>query len=158
MRIMLIDDEKDCLNRLVNILEPAGHHCEVFTLPNKALEAYASNAYDLVITDLKMPGLNGFQVLDAIQLVNSTARVIISTGYGDVQTAIEAVHHKAYAFLTKPVNNDTLFKALKKVETEISDEKNVQEGQVQKLNENSRLINAYKELRAFLYKGYGANI
>lgn len=85
-------------------LKPAGYQWEQFTDPEQAVAAYAVQRHDLVITDLKMPGMNGLQVLQAIRLINPTAKVIICSGYGDAKTVTQALDYGACAFLDKPVD------------------------------------------------------
>lgn len=104
MNILLIDDDSDCLEDLVSALEPAGHRCDKYTHPVKALEMYGGSTYDVVITDMKMPVMNGIEVLKKVREINPEARVIINTGYGDVETAILAVNHRAFAFFGKPID------------------------------------------------------
>ncbi len=99
MNILLIDDELDSFNSLVAAVEPAGNKCKKFNCPVQALETYRQHQdlYGVVITDMKMPGMNGIEFLKQARTLNPEARVIIITGYGDVETAITAVNNGAYA-------------------------------------------------------------
>ncbi|MCL6561233.1 MAG: response regulator, partial [Firmicutes bacterium] len=90
-----------------------------FTVPEEAVEAYYQNPYDVVITDMKMPGLNGIQVLKMVRSVNREAKVIIITAYGNMETAVAAVKNGAYAFFGKPVDFAELMATLEKIEKEI---------------------------------------
>jgi len=123
VNILLIDDDADCLDGLVTALEPAGYRCDKFTIPREALVAYQQDQYDVVITDMKMPGLNGIQVLKKVRSLNPEAKVIINTGYGDVDTAIAAVNNGAYAFFGKPIDLVDLMETLEKIEREIKEQK-----------------------------------
>lgn len=140
MNILLVDDDADCLDGLVTVLEPAGHQCEIFTIPEKALEAYQQKQYDVIITDMKMPGLSGIEVLKKARSINSEAKVIIATGYGDVETAIAALNNGAYAFFGKPIDLNDLMDTLEKVEFE-------QRGQKRERIEHARLAMEYARLK-----------
>lgn len=119
MNIMLIDDDKDCILSLAGAVEPTGHSCEMFTKPERAVELYDGKRYDVVITDMRMPGMNGIEVLKAIRGHNHKARVIIITGYSDVEAVISAMNFGAYAFLGKPVNIGELIETIEKIGAEV---------------------------------------
>lgn len=112
MNIMLIDDDETCLSSLAFVIAPLGHDCETFINPIAAVQAYQEKPYDVVITDLKMPGMNGMQVLQAIRAHNPEAKVIICTGYGDAEKAVTARKHGVYAYFEKPLKITGLFAAL----------------------------------------------
>lgn len=150
MNIMLIDDDLDCMLGMVSAIEPAGHICDTFTLPEKAVEAYSLKLYDVVITDMKMPGMNGLQVLQAIKSKNPNAKVIINTGYGDVDTAISAINHGAYAFFGKPVDIGELLETLEKINMEMETEKKSKEEHARLAVEYARLKIAYDEMMSLL--------
>ncbi|OPY58565.1 MAG: C4-dicarboxylate transport transcriptional regulatory protein DctD [Pelotomaculum sp. PtaU1.Bin035] len=146
MNILLIDDDGDCLDGLATALEPAGNRCDKFTAPGEAVEAYQQNQYDVVITDMKMPGMNGIQVLKKIRSLNPEAKVIINTGYGDVDTAIAAVNNGAYAFFGKPIDLADLMETLEKIEREIGGKKRAEFEHARLAMEYARLKQAYEDL------------
>jgi DNA-binding NtrC family response regulator len=150
MNIMLIDDDKDCLLGLSSAIEPAGYNCELFTAPEEAVTAYDAERHDVVITDMKMPGLTGIQVLKIIKARNPAAKVIIITGYGDVDTAIAAVNYGAYAFFGKPVNIAELVELLEKVDAEVVGRRREREDMEQMMQEYYKLKRAYEELHSLL--------
>lgn len=150
MFILLIDDDADCLDGLVTVLEPAGHRCDAFTVPEKALEAYRQKQYDAVITDLKMPGLNGIDVLKEVRALNNGAKVIIATGYGDVETAIVALNNGACAFLGKPIDLNNLMDTLEKIESELGRQKKARIEHARLAMEYARLKQAYEDLLKLL--------
>jgi DNA-binding NtrC family response regulator len=118
LNILLIDDDADILESLHTALEPAGYRCDKFTVPEKAVEACYQHQYDVVITDMKMPGLNGIEVLKMVRSFDRQAIVIFITAYGDRETAAAAVNHGAYAFFGKPVDFAELMETLEKIEKE----------------------------------------
>lgn len=123
MDILLVDDDVDCLDGLVTAFEPAGHRCDKFTVPEEAVEAYRKKIYDVVITDIKMPGINGVEVIKRIQLLNRKARVIVVTGYGDEEKVVAAARNRAYALFGKPIDINNLMDILFKIESDIDDER-----------------------------------
>lgn len=150
MNILLIDDDADCLEDLVSALEPAGHRCSNYTLPAKAVEEYARTQYDVIVTDMKMPLMNGIEVLKRVRSLNTEARVIIMTGYGDVETAIAAVNNGAYAFFGKPIDLGELMGVLEKIEDEIGRQKKKMEEHARLALEYARLKQAYNDLQRLL--------
>ncbi len=150
MNILLLDDEIDCLVSLAAVLKDAGSQCDEFTVPEKAVEAYRQKQYDVVITDMKMPGMNGIQVLKKIRSLNPAARVIIVTGFGDVETAIAAFNNGAYAFFGKPVDIDELMDTLEKIEGEISGQEKTKIDHARLALEYARLKQVYEEMLELL--------
>ncbi len=150
MYILLVDDDADCLDGLVTVLEPTGHQCDTFTVPEDALEAYQQKQYDVVITDMKMPGLSGIEILKKVRSINTEARVIIATGYGDVETAIAALNNGAYAFFGKPIDLNDLMDTLEKIEGELKGQKKERIEHARLAMEYARLKQAYEDLLKLL--------
>lgn len=146
MKILMIDDEKDCMDSLSAALEPAGHKADLFTSPAEAVTSYEPGKYDVVITDMRMPKMTGIQVLRAIRQKDPQARVIIMTGYGDVDTAIAAVNNGAYAFFAKPVDISELLEVLDKVGKESEQRRLSQEEQAKMAEEYQKLKRAYDDM------------
>lgn len=140
MHILLVDDDAECLEDLVNILAPAGHQYDQFTVPEKALECYQQKQYDMVITDMKMPRLCGIDVLKKVLSINPKAVVVIVTGFAETETAISALNNRAYAFLEKPVEKEQLFEILEKVEALLFEQKKA-------VVEHSQLVKEHKYLK-----------
>ena len=101
-RILVVDDEGVIREGVRRILENAGYQCEVTSSGNLAIEKLQEEDFDLVITDLKMPGMSGMEVLKAIKILQPDVPVIIVTGYSTVDTAVEAMKHGAFDYLAKP--------------------------------------------------------
>lgn len=119
MHIMLIDDDETSLQSLVFALEPLGHACETFADPRAAVQAYRDKPCDITITDLRMPGFDGMQVLREIRSISPGAFVIMCTGYGDYETAVTAIKLGAYAFFEKPVKITDLLEVFEMITEEI---------------------------------------
>lgn len=102
-RILVVDDEKHVLLTLQAILQEDGYRVDTVSDGAQAIEALHASHYDLVLTDLKMPGIDGLEVLGEVQKSSPTTVTIMMTGYGSVGSAIEAVHLGAYEYLLKPM-------------------------------------------------------
>jgi len=113
-KLLLIDDEPDILRVLSMSLKADGY--EVITAPNgtEGIAAFEKEKPDIVITDIKMPGMNGIEVLKNIKTLNVDTEVIIITGHGDIENAIEALKHGASDFINKPVRDEALSIALQR--------------------------------------------
>ena len=101
-RILVIDDEKTVCERLSVELERSGFEVEAYTESSQALERISSQHFDLVITDIKMRGPNGIEVMNFVNENHPTTRVIVITGFATVETAREALKGGAVDFIPKP--------------------------------------------------------
>ncbi len=102
--ILVIDDEEVIRSLLTDVLTEAGHKVVAVASAEEALEKVKDTAFEVVITDLMMPGINGIEILRKVKKVNSDISVIIITGYATVETAVEAMKEGAYDYLSKPFN------------------------------------------------------
>lgn len=111
-RILVIDDEKATLNMFKMLLSAYGH--EVLTAENgeDGIKLFDAKQPELVMTDIKMPGIDGLEVLSRIKAISPNAEVIVITGHGDMELAIKALNLDATDFLNKPVKREDLEKAL----------------------------------------------
>ena len=101
-RMMVIDDDQVIRKGLKRILEQAGYEVEDFASGHLAIEELQRQSFDLVITDLKMPGMSGLDVLKAINVLQPEVPIVLITGYATVETAVEAMKHGAVDFIPKP--------------------------------------------------------
>ena len=108
MTILIVDDEKNIREGLSKALELAGYHALMAATGSEAVRVLERDAVDLVISDLRMPGLSGEQLLRRVVSSYPAIPVIILTGHGTIESAVTAMHAGAYDFLTKPVNLDRL--------------------------------------------------
>lgn len=107
--ILVADDEKNIRNGLEIALEDEGYSVVQAADGNEAWEILTSKDVDLVIADLRMPGMSGQELLKRITSSYPTMPVIILTGHGTIEAAVEAMRNGAVDFLTKPLNLDRLF-------------------------------------------------
>ncbi|MGD2185686.1 MAG: response regulator [Desulfobacterales bacterium] len=113
-KLLLIDDEPDILRVLSMSLKADGY--DVVSAKNgpEGIEAFEQEKPDIVITDIKMPGMDGIEVLKKVKNLKADTEVIIITGHGDIENAIEALKHGASDFINKPVRDEALAIALKR--------------------------------------------
>lgn len=107
VKVLVVDDEKIAARNLQYILSKEGYTVEVaLSGPEavKMLEAEAENGYDLVLTDLRMPEVDGMQILATARALHPDVEVIMVTGFATVSSALEAVKAGAYHYLAKPYN------------------------------------------------------
>jgi DNA-binding NtrC family response regulator len=129
--IFVVDDEEDLLITFKEILEEEGYKVDIESNPVKAVEMVKNNDYDLIISDLKMPGLGGNEFLKEIRKYNNFVSFIILTAYGTVDTAVECMKNGAYDYISKPVDfNDG--KIWKLIENAVKKTKAIKESQYHK--------------------------
>ncbi|MGE5486966.1 MAG: sigma-54-dependent transcriptional regulator [bacterium] len=107
-RILVVDDDES-LRRVMQVqLQQSGYDAAAAASGAEALERLATVPVDLVLTDLKMPGMSGLDLLKRIRAEYPEVIVVLITAYGAVETAVEAMRSGAYDYVTKPVNIDEL--------------------------------------------------
>ena len=113
--ILIVDDEQDLLQLLKRSLEP-DLSCRVKTASNgdAALKYLGADAFDLVLADIKMPGMNGLELLEYIKKDTPDLTVVMMTAHGDIEMAVQAMKSGAYDFITKPFDHDALLLRLEK--------------------------------------------
>ena len=113
--ILIVDDEIDMLQLLKRSLEPELNcRIETTTSAKQALQILTQDSFDLVLADIKMPEMDGLALLELIKRDHPDLTVIMMTGYGRVETAVEAMRNGAYDFITKPFDHDALIVRLEK--------------------------------------------
>lgn len=112
--IMIIDDELDMLETCSRVIEKMGYQSVSFSGGREAIEEMEKIQPDVIITDLKMPEVDGFQVLEAAKTLSSDTSVIVITGYASIDTAVRAMQGGARDYLAKPFTVDELQIVIKK--------------------------------------------
>jgi len=113
-KIAIVDDEKDMRQSISQWLALSGYDTETFASAEEALKAIGPDYPGIVISDIKMPGMDGIQFLKKLMGNDSTLPVIMITGHGDVPMAVEAMRVGAFDFLEKPFNPDRMSELAKK--------------------------------------------
>jgi DNA-binding NtrC family response regulator len=111
--VLVVDDEAIVCHRLKGHLEGHGFQVDAFTQSTKALQALEEKRYHVVVTDLKMAGPTGLDVLHNVRARGYPTQVIIITGYASMEAAREAEAVGAYDFLCKPFELEALTKLVK---------------------------------------------
>lgn len=101
-RIIIIDDERSIRNTMKDILEYEKHEVAVACDGKEALQLIAEQSFDLAFCDIKMPVMDGMEVLEKIKEINSDLAVIMLSGHGTIDTAVEAIKKGAFDFIQKP--------------------------------------------------------
>ena len=108
MKVAIVDDEKDMRQSISQWLALSGFDTETFASAEEALKSLGPDYPGVVVSDIRMPGMDGMQFLKRLMGVDSALPVIIITGHGDVPMAVEAMRVGAYDFLEKPFNSDRM--------------------------------------------------
>ncbi len=106
--VLIIDDEPLMRLSMVDALKAVGYDVEEASTGDEGIEQFRARRYDLVITDLRMPGSDGLQVVQACKAGSSDTEVIVITAHGSVGTAVQAMKLGAYDYITKPFSMDEL--------------------------------------------------
>ncbi len=114
-KILIVDDEMAIRETLKSILEEEGYECAVAADGLDALEKLEKNNFDVIISDIKMPNMDGMELMDRVSNISPETFFIIMTAYASVQTAIETLRKGAYDYLIKPVEFDDLLIRLKRL-------------------------------------------
>ena len=138
-QILIVDDERDMLQLLKRSLAP-DLDCRIMTASSgtEALQSLSRNRFDLVLADIKMPEMDGLELLELIKREKPELTVVMMTAYGTVDTAVEAMRNGAFDFVTKPFDHDALIIRL---------EKALERSRL--LTENQRLQMECRENKAF---------
>ncbi len=114
LRILVIDDEEIVLKSCNKILSEKGYNIQITQTGTEGLQKLISEDFDVVLVDLKMPDIDGMEVLKRAIKLHPDIIIIVITGYSTVQTAVEAINLGAYGYIPKPFTPDELVEALQK--------------------------------------------
>jgi DNA-binding NtrC family response regulator len=114
-KILLVEDEKAIRNVLRNILEDENKGYKISDAENgkQALEILTKEEHDLVLCDIKMPGMDGIEVLEAIKANHPEVAVVMISGHGDIDTAVESMRKGAYDYISKPPDLNRLLNTVR---------------------------------------------
>lgn len=111
--ILIVDDDAALLSVLQNSFREENYQVTVSSNGLDAIEKCKANAYDLIITDIMMPGATGLEVLSAAKKINPSTLVILITGFASLETAVKAIREGAYDYITKPFRLEEIKIAVK---------------------------------------------
>jgi len=114
-RLLVVDDEPNMLRLLKTILmDKTGYEVDTTNNPLEVNKILQEKPYDLVVTDLKMPLVDGIDLIDIVKKIDASIPIIIITAYGTMETAEEAIQKGAYDFITKPFRKETILITIKR--------------------------------------------
>jgi len=111
-RVLLADDEVDFTDNTKTLLEHRGYDVTAVNSGDSAIRTLGQEKYDVMVLDLKMPGMDGISTLKEIKKLNFHTQILVLTGHGAINTALEAMELGAYDYLTKPCDIDELTEKL----------------------------------------------
>jgi len=117
-RILIAEDEEITLKHILSTLEKEGYDVTGVSNGGKALEKIDNELFDILIADIKMPGLTGIELLEKVRERRLETEVIIITGYGSISSAVDAIKKGARDYITKPFDLDELLLKVKKIHEE----------------------------------------
>jgi len=115
-KVLVIDDEKATLNMFRLFLKAYGYLEYLADNGSSGIEIYNKEKPDIVFTDIKMPGMDGFEVLKKIKKIDPATEIIVMTGHGDMELAVQALNLEATDFINKPIQRTALDSALARAE------------------------------------------
>jgi DNA-binding NtrC family response regulator len=114
-RLLVVDDEPNMLRLLKTILmDKTGYEVTTTNNPLEVSKLLQESHYDLVVTDLKMPLVDGIDLIGIVKNIDATLPIIVITAYGTIETAEEAIQKGAYDFITKPFRKETILITIKR--------------------------------------------
>ena len=114
-RILVVDDEPNMLRLLKTILmDKTGYEVTTTNNPLEVSKLLQEGHYDLVITDLKMPLVDGIDLIGIVRNIDAAMPIIVITAYGTIELAEEAIQKGAYDFITKPFRKETILITIKR--------------------------------------------
>lgn len=113
-RVLLVDDDPMILRAYAHVLERAGHPVVPAADGEEALAKVGDGGFDVVVTDIRMPGMGGLELLRALRERDVDAQVVLMTGAPELSTAMRAIEHGAVRYVTKPVAIDDLVDAVRR--------------------------------------------
>jgi DNA-binding NtrC family response regulator len=118
--ILIVDDEESVRDSLLNWFVEDGYHVECAENANRALSMLESDNYDIILADIKMPGMDGLEMLRRIKLLKSQSIVIVMTAFATVDTAVQALKDGAFDYVTKPFDPDDLSHLIRNASKQIT--------------------------------------
>jgi len=113
MKVLIVDDERSIRNSLKEVLGDEGHEVDVAENGAMALEMAGKERYDTIFCDIKMPGMDGMEVLDKMKEEGIDSQIIMISGHGDIDTAVECMKKGAFDFIQKPLDLNRILITIK---------------------------------------------
>ncbi|MBN1587785.1 MAG: sigma-54-dependent Fis family transcriptional regulator [Candidatus Omnitrophica bacterium] len=107
-RILVVDDDELIRKSLYEVLKLEGYDVDTALNGENAMQLLDRDGFDVIIADLKMPKMDGMAILEEVRKRNTDTEVIVATGYGSIENAVECMRHGAYDYITKPIVDDEI--------------------------------------------------
>jgi DNA-binding NtrC family response regulator len=118
-QVLILDDEPIVWKRLKPALEKAGYEVEAFSQSSNAMRRVGEKEFDIVVTDLKMEGIDGMAFMTEVKKRSPGTEVIVITGFATMETAKESFQKGVFDFLAKPFKRGELLEIVKKAEAKV---------------------------------------
>jgi CheY-like chemotaxis protein len=112
-KLLVIDDEEPVVFMISEVLADVGHEVVGAVTPEEGLERFGEANFDLVLVDIKMPGMNGYELTDALMIRNPDVKILLNTGYPDDPLVKKALERGAIGMVRKPFEIDKILDYLK---------------------------------------------
>jgi DNA-binding NtrC family response regulator len=119
LKIMVLDDEPIVCKRLKPAFEKLGYEVDTFIQSSEAMKQLQEKAYDIIITDLKMPGVDGMQFLEVVKRRSKSTEVIVITGFATLETAKESFQKGVFDFIAKPFKLNEIQQVVMRAEAKL---------------------------------------
>ncbi len=113
-RLLIVEDEDTLCESLQRVFRRVGYEVDRADSAESAFKLLDTSSYDLIITDIVLPGISGIELLSKYRKTNPTQKVMVMTAYASLTTAVEAIKAGACDFIIKPLMHDELKKAVRK--------------------------------------------
>lgn len=120
MKILIIDDERAIRNSLGEILSDEGYEVDVAENGSQGVSMVEKEKYSVIFCDIKMPGMDGIEVLDKLAEMGCDAAVVMISGHGDISTAVECIKKGAFDFISKPLDLNRILITIKNATDKVS--------------------------------------
>ena len=139
-RILIVDDDEVSCQLFAETLEQEGYHVDQAHSGDEALALLRDNLHDLLVIDVRMPGLTGLEVTRTVHAKQASLPIIVMTAFGSMETAIEAIHEGAFDFISKPMNLEEIKKTVSRALAQRALQDNTQKSSVEIRSEPSGAI------------------
>ncbi len=119
IKVLVVDDDPQVCKTVGMILQEHGYHVQAYSNPRQALQAVRKAPFDMALIDIKMPDLNGLELVEKIKAEDPRVAPIIMTAYPDVQTAAETMRLGARDYITKPFREEQLLGSVERIAQEL---------------------------------------
>jgi DNA-binding NtrC family response regulator len=119
IKVLVVDDDPQVCKTVGMILKENGYHVQTYSQPRQALQAVRKSPFDIALIDIKMPDLNGLELVEKIKAEDPRIAPIVMTAYPDVQTAAETMRLGSRDYITKPFREEQLLGAVERIAHEM---------------------------------------